>query len=339
MACLVLMTAGSAWAQGFGSGSGQSALPAGILKFSLFGKDWVNIVNFAKTADNGAVGSDGFVQMGQGVIVRGNILAIGEVIGGHQDLVTGNISSDSIVNFGNLLHVDSSIWTGDSLLIGNQVGIDGRATVGSGMVMGYYDTIRGLTTLANGVIPLPGAWTNVFGSQGLIDMTPPYQLIAGVNTADSIRWNTPFARPAQWDPVAYNIPTTTVNFDGTKNCSLAQNLTWDNTGATCVLVTGPAAATLDTAPDGAKVLPPGDYGDMSFAIQSKLVLGEGIYHFKSFTLNTNNNNDIRMPVWQPTGGRTQILVDSDVLLQGNGFMLRPAATVADYNEPRSEGVV
>ncbi len=327
---IALALVGTVWSQGFGNAVGMSAISEGILKFSLYGKEWVDIEPMANTGDSAAIGSDGWVRVGSADRIRGDILAAGEVIGANDDTIDGNVSANGKVAFGYKFRAGKSIWAKDSLVILNQSAITGSIFVGKGLRLDYYDTIRGLTTVANGVIPVAGAWPVVFGMQSLsAPNVVPYKLASATNTGDSLKWNTPFTRPAQWNPVSYSIPSTIVDTTGTKNCVLTNAKVWDNTAGTCILVSG--TPTLQTAPDGAKVLPPGNYGDIDLRINSKLVLGEGIYNFKSLIA---NENLVSIPVWQPTGGRTQILVQGDIKTElATNFMLRPASNAADYLQP------
>jgi hypothetical protein len=332
LSCLLFLGLTGLWAQGFGDGAGQSSIPEGILKFGLYGKEWVNVGYNGKTADSGAVGSSGYIALAQDAMLRWDTYAGGEVRGNVNNKILGNLTANGKVYFTNLLSVEKTIWAKDSLRLDGSGGanlIKGNAYVGLGLKLGYSNTIQGITTVPNGAISVQDyAHSNTFGATALT-AGQGNQLLAGVNTAANLKWNTAFSRPLSWDSMTYTVPSTAVSFDATKTCSIAQFLTWDNTAATCVLVTGAAAMTLQTAPNGAKVLPPGNYGDISLLYQSKMVLGEGIYNFKSLTL---NGAQAQIPVWQPTGGRTQILVEGNISLSQDQFMLRPASTATDFNK-------
>lgn len=318
------------WSQGFGDAPGQSSIPEGILKFGLYGKEWVDIGYAGKTADSGAVGSAGYVQMAQDAVIRWDTYAGDEVRGNTNNKILGNLTADGKVVFNNLLTIEKNLWAKDSLRLDGAGGsnlIKGNTAVGVGLKLGYGNTFAGSTTVPNGVISvMDNNHTNTFGITALMPATGT-QLLAGTHTSPSLSWNTAFTRPLQWDSMTYNIPSTSVNFDDSKDCALDQFETWDNSATTCALFSGAQAAALQTAPDGSKVLPPGSYGDFSFLYQSNMTLGEGIYHFKSLTL---NGAQARIPIWQPTGGRTQILVEGDVQLNQDQFMLRPASNATDF---------
>ena len=309
--CVFLSATVSVFAQGFGDGVGMSTLSEGLLKFGLYGKDYVDIGYAAKTSSYGVVGSDGNITIAQNATVRGDILAGGLVIGNTGNIigddvlaVPGTISANKSVTFLNGLNVVAgSIYTPDSINLNGAGGsniVHGTIKSGSGIKLGAGNTFIDTVVTSNDHIVANSYQSNTFGPT-TVNLGSRTQYDATTDAAVKyIKWNTAFSRPAEYAPVSYTVPTTTVA-PGSVNCTVPGNGNWWKPSY-C-----DGAVPSGTAPNGQAYLLPGSYGDLILQTgNTKIILGEGIYHFRSIVM---QGNDDSIVVYQPSGGRTQILVD------------------------------
>jgi len=309
---LVFGTATTCFAT-FGDGTnGTDTIPTGLLKYGLYGKQWDSIGYAAKTSSYGIVGSDGYVSLKQNAVIRGDIISGGSVFGfigntiGDATLgVPATISANGPVTFQDGLNVVAgSIYTPDSITLNGAGGsniIHGKVKSGKGIKLGYNNTFTDTLVTINDHIVAQQYQSNIFGgtSVGLGSRTQ-YDAIndAGVKY---IKWNSAYAVPPDYVPQAYTIPTTTVT-PGTIDCTVPGNGTWWNP-THCN-----AAVPYGTAANGKYYLKPGNYGTLTLGTgNTKIILGEGAYHFQNIVMTGNNDSIV---VYQPTGGRTQILVNN-----------------------------
>ncbi|NLB62713.1 MAG: cadherin repeat domain-containing protein, partial [Fibrobacter sp.] len=311
-------------AQGFGedAGIGMSTIDEGLLKFGLYGHDSVFIGYEAKTADSGVVGG-GVVELEQGSVIRGDLYSFGDLVtNGNKNYQVFNgdlvVLGDAYLNDG--FQVDGSFYVQGDLRIGGASKaniIEGSTHVGELFSMAYSNEFKGGVVVAqDSIITTSDYSANFFG-------TPPVELRAfvlrsGVHSAPQLLWSTPFTMPEHFDTKAYDVPTTVVN-PGTNNITVLQDVSWDAT------MGSEPINGVKIAPNGNQVLPPGSYGHLKMEYNSELALGEGIYHFASIDMAATLLN---VKVYQPNGGRTQILVEGDITL-GHKNNIMPYDTVGN----------
>ncbi|NLB62712.1 MAG: cadherin repeat domain-containing protein [Fibrobacter sp.] len=302
----LFFAANNAFAQGFGDEAGMSQIDEGLLKFGLYGRDSVFIGYDAKTADSGAIGGAN-IAIEMGSVLRGDVFASNDLFaapGRNSYTLSGDVVVGGDLRLGNELKVLKNLYVqGDMNVQGYGSGpvvISGQTRVGGKVSIGNSNQFRGGMQLAQGSIHTNSDhFSNYFGTPAVA--LKAFVLSSGVHNAPQLAWNTPFSMPAHLTPMNYAVPSTKV-FPTNNNCIVTQNSWWKS--GDCV-----PNGEVAVAPNGAQVLPPGSYGELHLNHESKIVLGEGIYHFSSITMNGTNH---QIKVYQPTGARTQILVEGKV---------------------------
>ncbi|HSQ42848.1 MAG TPA: hypothetical protein VLM37_11255 [Fibrobacteraceae bacterium] len=307
----------------FGDGTdGTDSIPDALLEYGLFGEEWDSIGYEAKTSSYGVVGSDGYVYLSQGATIRGDLISLGQIIGNSnntigailsdttisgsdtavtKDTVEATVSANGKISFINVLDiVAGSIYTPDSISLNGAGGgnvIHGKTKTGAGIVIGANNTFTDTLTTVGSKIYANAYQSNTFGNQ-TVNMSSRDNLNAiEDDTLTSVKWSTDFECPSDYEPTGHEIPRTTL-FVGDNNCTTPANGYWNPTYCDSTV------SSVKTT-DAKYYLPPGSYGSLTMGYNSRIVLGEGIYYFKSIYMTGNTDSIL---VYQPSGARTQIFV-------------------------------
>lgn len=277
-------------------------------RYSMYGTRWITFQDRSSTANGGWIGSDSLVSFSANNVVR-SVLTSGKdlMVTNGGDTVTG------IVNLGRDLSSPNGTFYGAKFR--------SLVNVRRQIHLQWNNEFDGGVALGGGRMTL-GQWNwNAFGANrfnsGIETVFTPPRNIPGV------RWNTVLPLPR----TGYVLPDTTFAV-GTANITggLAQGRTWRCNDE-------PAAAGLANMGCRDSVLQPGAYGDVVVPFGVTLYLGEGVYKFKSLTMQSSlMNSATRVLALQPNGVRTVILLANGLNVGNNPPQARAVIAPSLYSK-------
>lgn len=281
----ILLVASFSWA--------NLAVDDSLNRYSMYGSRWITFQDRSSTAVGGWIGSDSLVSFSASNHLR-------SVVTSGKDLmvVNGGDTVDGVVNLGrNLSSPNGTFW---SARFRSQVNVRGNVD------LQWTNTFDGGLAIGGGRMTL-GMWNwNTFGT------APFYSGNQTVFTAPrnipGVQWNTVLPLPRS----GYVLPDT--NFAvGTLDIAGGSAF-----GTTWKCAEEAAAATLRTMGCVDSILPPGEYGDVQVQYGRTLYLGEGVYKFKSLSLQPSlTSSPTRVLALQPNGARTVILLANGLNVGNN----------------------
>lgn len=262
-----------------------------LIVYQLYGRNWVRIEGDAETSQGGGIGSDKLVD-----ITNNNVKVNGDLNSG------GDIKAKQNVDVaGGLNARDDVSLTDDNNSVSGPVNVGGTLSISGGNPMG--NAFGGPIHVKNAPVTLPGWASNNWAGTAITGSVNwgnrPANFTFGSNTAF----------PANWT----RFPDTTVNFDGTKNCTTVPGTKFN------MAMCGMGGSPTDS------ILPPGRYGDFDLASATTMYLTSGTYHFKSFEMRSDGS---KLLFVQPTGGMTKMLVQNFMTV-GDGIQLIAPTKYAD----------
>lgn len=297
-----------AGAQGFGNDAGQTPLNDSLLKFTLYGREWVHVGYRSKTATGGAVGADTLRMEGEAVI-RGDLLVhdLVDTAGTtttQKQVYKGSVSVDGsfLTKVGTTVAFLGTTFIADHLLLRGSDTAYANVYAGQ-LTMGFWSRFYDETHVSDSKISTAANSSN-YNTFGSNQVAVKIGEITANNESAEISLNEGWKIPEDRLPKSYSVPEIAVNPNLENNCTVKQGFWW--TSSMCSKLTATVSkAKYPTATDSVEVLPPGRYGDLVLEHQAKIMLGEGIYEFNSIS---NSGTGHMIFVHQPNKGRTQILV-------------------------------
>lgn len=275
---------------------GNLSISDTLMQYQLYGKNWVRIEGDAVTADGGGIGSDKSVNISNNnVRINGNLNS-GDRIQSRQNLdVTGNLNARGNVELSD-----------DNNSVLGSVNIGGTLSITGGNPMG--NTFGSPIKIMNSPVTLPGWATNTWA--GVV--------ISGTVNAGNRPPNFTFGSndpfPAAWT----RFPDTTVNFDGSKACTVPVGTVFKNS------MCGLGGSGTDS------ILPPGRYGDFEMSAGATLYLTSGTYHFKSFEIRSDG---CKLLFIQPGDALTRVLIQDFFTVNDGIQIIAPVR----YTDPTFKG--
>jgi hypothetical protein len=264
--------------------------------YQIYGKDLVTIYGDSKTAQDGHIGSDKKVDF-----TNANNKVGGNVTSGGDIVARENLSVAGTVNVRGDLTLENTNTFFKTMNVGGTLKITGGNPVGND----FKDSMF----IRNSPIQVGAGWAkNKFISDSLTGNvgsgTPgkPGSLLFGSAN------NKPF--PSN----NLGLPTATVDFDGSKNCTTPNGALFN------MSMCGLGGSSSDT------VLSPGRYGNFTIGDNNRIYLRNGTYQFKSLTLKSDGT---RMIFLQGKAGVTQVLIHGNFTVEAGKFFIAPSR----YTDP------
>jgi|GEM_PF-6749818 len=273
-------------------------------RYSLYGREIVQLEHDASTSQGGWIGSDNLVQIDATDTLRSTVTSGKDFqINNGGDWIWGDVR---VAN-----DLGSSAMYNDSIM--------GSTYVGRNLTMAQLNILKG--PVYTGGLLTVSAWNHNY-----------YNGADFFNNSTSTTFSSPAAIPGlTWGVRALATPYSAWSFPDTtfsaSSLSIATSFTTpkDASGKyrwTCgsnAIAGGSDLVALHICSTNDTILPTGNYGDINLWYGSTLFLGEGAYAFNNVTMPPSSGTDsTRLLAHQPNGAGTVILVKGKLDAQASG---------------------
>jgi hypothetical protein len=275
---------------------GNLSISDTLMQYQLYGKNWVRIEGDAVTSEGGGIGSDQHVNIvNNNVRINGNLNSGNRISAMRNVDVTGNLNARGNVDL-----------TDDNNSVLGSVNIGGDLEILGGNPMG--NSFGSPIKIKNGPVNIPAWAVNNWAGVAIAGT------VHGGNRPPNFTFgsNDPF--PAAWT----RFPDTTVNFDGTKDCTILAGETFN------MSMCGLGGSSSDS------VLPPGRYGFFDMRAGTTLYLTSGTYHFEAFEMRSDGS---KLLFIQPGNALTKMLIQNFLTVNDGIQIIAPVG----YTDPAFKG--